>query len=200
MCVPGFCPGIIQIKPGSHGSSSSTRTAGSDSGTARGPVLLSARQSSPAARCTSSHLSDRISFLRQPVSNRSLIAATAWTDTPPSAMAPVEHRTETAELRVGQEPLARARRKLAHPPAGVRAVRDHPPGRRHPVHAREHRHRPVRRVGDPAQPGIETRPPSRAPPPAAEACRTRAGCACRPASGCRPPSTPLQRTATCSSM
>ena len=46
---------------------------------------------------------------------------------------------------------------LAGAPAGVRVDRDHSPGRRCPVHAREQRHRPVCRVGAVAQSGMKHR-------------------------------------------
>ena len=70
-----------------------------------------------------------------------------------------ENLAETPELGVGQEPLAPARRILAHRPARVGAVGDHLPVRGHRVHARHQRHRPVRRVGNPAQPDVERRHP-----------------------------------------
>ena len=41
MCVSGFCPGITQGMSGVRGNRASTFAAGSDSGPARGPVLLS---------------------------------------------------------------------------------------------------------------------------------------------------------------
>ena len=84
MCGSGFWPGITQGLPGTRGSSASTFAAGGDSGTARGPVLLSRSLNSLASRSMSVRCRDRISLLRQPVSIRSRIADTAWTDTPPS--------------------------------------------------------------------------------------------------------------------
>ncbi len=53
MRLPGFCPGITQGEPGTRGNSSSTFTATGDSGTTRGPVLLSGSLSSRASRSTS---------------------------------------------------------------------------------------------------------------------------------------------------
>ena len=53
----------------------------------RGPALASARRSSPASRSTSDQRRVSISLLRQPVSIRRRIAATAFGDAPPSTAA-----------------------------------------------------------------------------------------------------------------
>ena len=80
---PGFCPAITQGLLSIRGMPASTRSTAGVSGMRRAPVLVSRSLISPAVRSTSSHRRVTISFLRQPVSSSSRIAATPEGRNPP---------------------------------------------------------------------------------------------------------------------
>ncbi|MCY4488639.1 MAG: hypothetical protein OXF11_16215 [Deltaproteobacteria bacterium] len=85
--VPGFRPAITHGLSFVRGIPASTVSTAGVSGTLRHPVLPSLSRSSPAVWSTSSHLSVRISFRRQPVSSSRRSAGIAGGNTVPSASA-----------------------------------------------------------------------------------------------------------------
>ncbi len=119
MCAPLTRPAMTPGLPGTRSRSARTFTAGGDSGTARGPVLLSRNRISVASRSTSCHCRVRTSLHLQPVSIRSRIAAAAVYRDLALGHHLAQHPPQAPELPVSQEPLALARPVLDDLAAGI---------------------------------------------------------------------------------
>ena len=138
---------MTQGLPAARGRLARTLAAPGDSGTTRGPVLLSRSRISFASGYTSSHRRVMISPHRHPVSINSRSAAAACTGDASLGLQRVQSSAEAAELFLRQEALKPARPVPGHEAAGVATRRDQPPRFRLIENARQSADRLVRRGG-----------------------------------------------------